>query len=130
MKTVRSQWLLVALTGALAAGSAAHAQYNTPPANPQPATNTQSTTKSQDYTNTTMESDQPGTDTWITTKVKSELAVTEGVKSLDISVKTVNGVVMLSGLQANDAAVQKAVIATRSVKGVKEVDASLLRVKQ
>ncbi len=73
------------------------------------------------------DSDQPVTDTWITTKVKSELATTEGVKSMDIDVETMNGVVTLTGTQASQAAVQKAVAAAKSVKGVKSVDASGLK---
>ena len=46
-------------------------------------------------------SDQPVTDTWITTKVKTELATTEGVKSTDISVTTKDGIVALVGVLAN-----------------------------
>jgi hyperosmotically inducible periplasmic protein len=72
-------------------------------------------------------SDQPVTDTWITTKVKSELATTDGVKSMDIDVKTVNGMVMLTGMLTNQTAVEKAVAAAKSVKGVKNVDASGLK---
>jgi hyperosmotically inducible protein len=72
-------------------------------------------------------SDQPITDTWITTKVKSELATTDGVKSMDIDVKTIDGTVTLTGVLANDIAVQKAVAATKSVKGVKNVDSSGLK---
>lgn len=75
------------------------------------------------------ESDQPVTDTWITTKVKSVLATTEGVKSMDISVDTVDGKVTLTGVQANEIAVKKAVAAAKSIKGVKEVDSSGLKVK-
>lgn len=74
-----------------------------------------------------MNSDQPVTDTWITTKVKSELATTDGVKSMDISVKTVDGVVTLTGVLATDIAVKKATAAAESVKGVKRVDASGLK---
>lgn len=74
-------------------------------------------------------SDQPVTDTWITTKVKSEMATTDGVKSMDISVKTVDGVVTLTGVLANDMAVKKAVAAAQSVKGVKSVDSSGLKSK-
>jgi hyperosmotically inducible periplasmic protein len=70
------------------------------------------------------DSDQPVTDTWITTKVKSELATTSDVKSMNVDVTTVNGVVTLTGTLANDLAVQKAVAAAKSVKGVKTVDAS------
>ncbi len=76
---------------------------------------------------TAMKSDQPVTDTWITTKVKSELATTDGVKSMDISVKTVDGVVTLTGVLANEIAVKKAVAATKSIKGVKDVDSSGLK---
>ena len=78
---------------------------------------------------TSMKSDQPVTDTWITTKVKSELATTDGVKSMDISVKTVDGVVTLTGVLANDMVVKKAVAAAQSVKGVKSVDSSGLKAK-
>jgi hyperosmotically inducible protein len=72
-------------------------------------------------------SDQPVTDTWITTKVKSELMTTSDVKSMNVDVKTVNGVVTLTGTLANELAVQKAVTAAKSVKGVKNVDASGLK---
>jgi hyperosmotically inducible periplasmic protein len=72
-------------------------------------------------------SDQPASDTWITTKVKSELATTDGVKSMDIDVKTVNGTVMLTGMLGTSTAVEKAVAAAKSVKGVKDVDATGLK---
>jgi hyperosmotically inducible protein len=74
-------------------------------------------------------SDQPVTDTWITTKVKTELATTDGVKSTDISVTTKDGVVTLIGVLGTEAAVEKAIAATKSVKGVKKVDSSGLKVK-
>lgn len=76
-----------------------------------------------------MDSDQPVTDTWITTKVKTELATTEGVESMDIDVKTVNGVVTLTGVLDSDTAVKKAVAATQSIKGVKSVDSSGLKAR-
>ena len=72
-------------------------------------------------------SDQPVTDTWITTKVKAELASTEGVKSMDVDVKTVDGVVTLTGTLATPLAVKKAIAAAESVKGVKKVDHSGLK---
>jgi len=68
-------------------------------------------------------------DAWITTKVKSELATTKGVKSMDVTVKTVDGVVTLVGVLPTKLAVDKAVAAAKSVKGVKDVDASGLKVK-
>lgn len=73
-------------------------------------------------------SEQPVADTWITTKVKAELAVTDGVKSGDISVKTVNGVVTLTGTQPSETAVRKAESVAQSIKGVEQVDASGLKV--
>ncbi|HEU4664987.1 MAG TPA: BON domain-containing protein [Dokdonella sp.] len=76
-----------------------------------------------------MKSDQPITDTWITTKVKAELATTDGVKSTDISVKTVDGKVILIGVLPTQAAVDKAVATARQVKGVKAIDDSGLKVK-
>ena len=72
-------------------------------------------------------SDQPVTDTWITTKVKAELATTEGVKSNDVTVKTVDGVVTLTGVLGNEVAVKKAIAAAESIQGVKKVDHSGLK---
>ena len=77
--------------------------------------------------NAKMESDQPVTDTWITTKVKAELATTDGVKSTEIDVKTVDGVVTLTGVLGTPLAVKKAVAAAESIKGVKKVDHSGLK---
>lgn len=68
-------------------------------------------------------------DTWITTKVKTELATTEDVKSTDISVDTKDGIVTLTGVLPSKIAVKKAVAAAESVKGVKDVDDSGLKVK-
>jgi hyperosmotically inducible protein len=78
---------------------------------------------------TATQSDQPVTDTWITSKVKTELATTDGVKSTDIGVKTVDGVVTLTGVLASDIAVKKAVAAAQSVRGVKKVDSTGLKSK-
>ncbi|MGH7223270.1 MAG: BON domain-containing protein, partial [Gemmataceae bacterium] len=72
---------------------------------------------------------QAVSDGWITTKVKSELATTKGVKSIDISVTTVDGKVTLTGVLPSELAVKKAVAAAKSVKGVKDVDASGLKAK-
>lgn len=71
-------------------------------------------------------SNQPVTDTWITTKVKAELATTDGIKSGDIAVTTKNGLVTLSGNVASKAQVQKATAIAKSVKGVHDVDTSAL----
>lgn len=72
---------------------------------------------------------QAASDAWITTKVKSELAATKGVKSMDVTVRTTDGVVTLIGVLPSKTAVEKAVAAAKSVKGVKSVDASALKVK-
>ena len=73
------------------------------------------------------QSAQPGTDTWITTKVKAELLATKGISSTDISVN--NGVVTLSGVVDSKVQVEKAVAVTRAVKGVRDVDASALKAR-
>lgn len=72
------------------------------------------------------ESEQPGTDTWITTKVKAELLTTKDVSGLEIKVETVNGVVALTGTVASQAEVDSAIAAAKSVEGVTRVDSSAL----
>ncbi|WHZ20383.1 MAG: hypothetical protein OJF55_002532 [Rhodanobacteraceae bacterium] len=72
---------------------------------------------------------QAVSDAWITTKVKSELAATKGVKSMDVTVRTTDGVVTLTGVLATKTDVRKAIAAAKSVKGVKDVDASGLKAK-
>ncbi|MCK9515936.1 MAG: BON domain-containing protein [Ottowia sp.] len=59
--------------------------------------------------------------------MKTELAITDGVKSGDVSVQTTDGVVTLTGVLDSDVAVQKAEAAARSVKGVKDVDSAGLK---
>lgn len=104
--------LATTLAAALAIGAFGTAQANDA-ANPPSA-------MSQD------KSAQPGTDTWITTKVKSELMTTKGIPSTDISVTTTNGVVTLTGVLDNKAQVQKSVAVAKAIKGVQKVDASAL----
>lgn len=67
-------------------------------------------------------------DTWITTKVKSELAEAKNVKSTDISVTTTEGVVALSGTVTSPKEKNHVIHVTKMVKGVKSVDASGLNV--
>lgn len=73
-------------------------------------------------------SDQPVSDTWITTKVKADLLATEDVSGLDIKVDTVNGVVTLSGRVDSQAQITKAVSVARAIKGVSKVDSTGLKV--
>lgn len=67
-------------------------------------------------------------DTWITTKVKSKFATTDGVSATDISVTTKHGVVILTGTVHSDAEKTAAENVARSIKGVKSVDTSGLEV--
>lgn len=74
------------------------------------------------------ESAQPVSDTWITTKVKTELLAADKVKGTSIEVETSNGVVTLSGNVATEAEKSKAVDVARQIKGVTDVDATALMV--
>ncbi|AJY10869.1 BON domain-containing protein [Burkholderia dolosa] len=118
MNKTRHLSTLVAASAALLFGAA-----------PVISAHAQTSTSDSTAAESKADSNQPVTDTWITTKVKSELATTDGVKSVDISVKTVDGVVTLTGVLPSKTAVKKAVAVTRAVKGVKHVDASGLKAK-
>ena len=74
------------------------------------------------------ESNQPVSDTWITTKVKADLLATSDVSGLDIKVETANGIVSLSGDVDNRAQIERATAIARDIEGVQRVDASQLRV--
>lgn len=74
------------------------------------------------------DSNQPGSDTWITTKVKADLLTTENVPGLEVKVETVNAVVTLSGTVNSQSEKDRAVAVARGIEGVKQVDASGLRV--
>ena len=76
----------------------------------------------------THESSEPASDTWITTKVKSELLTTKNVSGTEVKVETVNGVVSLSGTVDSKAEHDKAIAKAKAVKGVTKVDASALTV--
>jgi len=68
-----------------------------------------------------------GSDSWITTKVKSEIMSDSVSKGFKVSVKTVNGVVMLSGVLPNDDAVAHVKDLAEKVEGVKSVKTSQLK---
>lgn len=76
----------------------------------------------------TGESNQPVSDTWITTKVKTELLAAKDVSGLKIDVDTLNGVVSLSGKVDSQAQVAKAKEVAKNVQGVRSVDAKGLMV--
>lgn len=73
-------------------------------------------------------SDQPGTDTWITTKVKSDLLASKGVSGTDVSVETKDGVVWLSGHAATQAEKDRTVAKAKAIQGVKKVESGKLMV--
>ena len=81
-----------------------------------------------DKTAMNRDSNEPVSDTWITTKVKSDLLVSESTPGRDIKVETVNGAVMLSGNVATQQEYDDAVAKAKMIKGVKSVNASSLKV--
>ena len=70
---------------------------------------------------TAKRSDQPVDDSVITTKVKAQLVKDKQVRARDIEVKTVNGVVELTGTARTKREASKATSIARTVKGVKSV---------
>jgi hyperosmotically inducible periplasmic protein len=68
-----------------------------------------------------VKSDQPVKDSYITTKVKAELAKDKGTKARDIHVTTKDGVVMLDGTVASQAEKELAEQDAKKIKGVVSV---------
>lgn len=67
-------------------------------------------------------------DSWITTKVKSEFLASRKVKGLDIKVSTHDGVVTLAGAVPTEAMRSRAIEIASVVDGVKRVDAQALTI--
>ncbi|HSB95592.1 MAG TPA: BON domain-containing protein [Spongiibacteraceae bacterium] len=67
---------------------------------------------------------QTASDSWITTKVKSELLADSVSKGLDIKVETKGGVVILTGILATEDAIKHVKDIAAKVEGVKSVDIS------
>lgn len=65
-------------------------------------------------------------DSWITTKVKSEIMADSVSKGFEVSVKTVHGVVVLKGSLANKDAIDHVKDIAAKVDGVKSVNTSAL----
>lgn len=63
-------------------------------------------------------------DSWITTKVKSEIMANSVLKAFKVSVKTKSGVVSLKGKLPNQDAIDLVKMISEKVKGVKSVDVS------
>jgi hyperosmotically inducible protein len=68
--------------------------------------------------------DERVSDTWITTKVKSSLLMSNNVDGLDLSVETKDGTVTLTGTASSTAERDLAVEIAKDIKGVKGVNAS------
>lgn len=66
-------------------------------------------------------------DSWITTKVKSEILGDTVAKGFDVHVKTTHGVVELSGTLRNGDAIAHVKDLAEKIEGVKSVDTSGLR---
>jgi hyperosmotically inducible protein len=69
----------------------------------------------------TVKSDQPVKDSYITSKVKAELAKDKGTKARDIHVTTKDGVVSLTGLVGSTAEKELASQDAKKIKGVIDV---------
>jgi hyperosmotically inducible protein len=69
-------------------------------------------------------------DSWITTKVKSDLLADKVTQGFDVKVATTNGVVALTGSLPNEAAVNHAKAVALQVDGVKSVDTTGLNVSR
>ena len=67
-------------------------------------------------------------DSWITTKVKSEMLADSLSKGVDVSVKTLGGVVVLKGVLASQDAIDHVKGIAAKVKDVKSVDTSGLTI--
>ena len=71
---------------------------------------------------------QAASDTWITTKVKSELLADSLAKGFDVNVETKDGVVALEGTLQDQAAIDHVTRIAAGVENVVSVDASRLTV--
>ena len=69
-----------------------------------------------------------GSDSWITTKVKSELISNQGTHGFDVHVTTEHGVVMLSGSLPDEHDIARAHEVAAQVQGVRRVDTSELHI--
>ena len=74
---------------------------------------------------TSMKSDQPVTDSYITTKVKAELAKDSATKARHIHVTTKDGTVVLKGMVGSDMERQQAEQDASGIKGVAHVENDL-----
>ena len=76
----------------------------------------------------TQKTERVVSDTWITTKVKSEILKSSLAKGFDVKVTTLQGVVTLKGALASADVIDQVRAIAVKVKGVKDVDTSTLLV--
>ena len=88
-----------------------------------PATGASATTR--DAVATT---ERAASDSWITTKVKSEILADSLTKGFEVQVETIHGVVVLGGTLANRDAFDHVKDIAAKVEGVKSVNTSALRI--
>jgi hyperosmotically inducible protein len=112
--TLRNALVLTALAAALGAGQAYAA-----------GTDASSTTSGSSVVKKT---ERVMSDSWITTKVKSELLADSGTKAFKVRVKTMHGVVALHGALPSQESIDQVKQIAEKVKGVKSVDASAMTV--
>lgn len=91
---------------------------------------TDGTLSQEEYANYKSEDQQArvkrvASDSFITTKIKTDLLAERDLKSTQITVKTYKGVVILSGFVDNEMSKQKAEVITSKISGVKSVKNSL-----
>jgi osmotically-inducible protein OsmY len=60
-------------------------------------------------------------DTWITTKLKTEMLFNEDISSINYNVKTVDGVVYLLGIAQNQQELDRVMQMARKIEGVKNI---------
>jgi len=116
MKTTIAKTLMAVLVGSVLAGGSAMAE--------------QSMTNAADSAGSKVDSSMKKVgnymdDSGVTAKVKAALVDDDAIKSTDISVKTHDGVVTLSGFVATQDQAEKAVAVTKSIEGVKSVSDKL-----
>ena len=81
------------------------------------------------HSSETAKTEHVADDSWITTKVKSDLLANSITKGFDVKVVTLHGVVTLTGQLPSQASITEANNIAAKVKGVQSVDGSGLSVK-
>ncbi len=118
---MRNILTLTMLCTALAAAPTLHAEDKTEKAEDKAKEKASDEKPAKGRTADSRRSDQPVDDTWITTKVKAKMVEDKQVSATNIHVKTVNGVVELTGTAKSMDESSQAASLARSVEGVKSV---------